>query len=111
MRNIEEKVNIVIKRANQLNEIKKRRSRRILTLCSAAACLVLIVGTALAMPSIMAGLSLTEYRDVTGFASIFSSGTAMGYLLVALLGFMLGIFLTILCVYLHKRSVEDKHND
>ncbi|MEG0813725.1 MAG: DUF4179 domain-containing protein [Clostridium sp.] len=111
MRNIEERVSLVTKRADALKQAKKRRSYRLLGLSSVAACLLLIVGTALAMPGVMIRLSPTEYTNITGFASIFSSGTAMGYLLIALLGFGLGVCLTILCIYLHKRSVEDKHHD
>ncbi|MEG0770189.1 MAG: DUF4179 domain-containing protein [Ruthenibacterium sp.] len=111
MRNIDEQMSIVKMRANALAQAKKRRSRRILSLSSAAVCLLLLTGTALAMPNVMARLSVAADMDLSGFASIFSSGTAMGYLVIALLGFLLGSCLTILCVYLHKRSVEDKNND
>lgn len=111
MHNIEERMNIITKRANILKQAKKRRIRNILSLSSLAACLLIILGISVAMPNMMSQLSVAEYTDVIGFASIFSSGNAMGYLLIALLGFLLGICLTILCVYLHKRSVEDKNND
>ncbi|MEG0590875.1 MAG: DUF4179 domain-containing protein [Lachnospiraceae bacterium] len=111
MRNIKEQASIVSKRANELKKAKKRRNCYILSLSSIVVCLLLIMGTALAMPGVTARLSVPEHTNVIGFAGIFSSGDAMGYLLMALLGFMLGICLTILCVYLHKRSKEDKNND
>ncbi|MEG1459065.1 MAG: DUF4179 domain-containing protein [Acetivibrio sp.] len=104
-------MNRITKRANQLKQEKKRRTYRILSLSSVMVCFFLIVGMALAMPDWMAQLAATEYTNTIGFGSIFSRGTSMGYLLIALLGFMLGICLTILCLYLHKRSQEDKKHD
>ncbi|MEG2054594.1 MAG: DUF4179 domain-containing protein [Oscillospiraceae bacterium] len=111
MRNIDERFNIVKMRAKELKQAKRQRDFRILSLCSVTCCLLLIVGTSFAMPNVMSQLSETVYTGVIGFASIFSKGTSMGYLIVALLGFTLGICLTLLCAILHKRSVEDKNND
>ncbi|MEG0019351.1 MAG: DUF4179 domain-containing protein [Oscillospiraceae bacterium] len=111
MRNIEERLNVVKKRAQQLEQQERRRNFCILSLSCALGCILLIVGSSLALPTVMARLPMAEFTDAVGFASIFSSGSAMGYILIALLGFALGICLTIFCIYLHKRIVEDKKND
>ncbi|MEG0803871.1 MAG: DUF4179 domain-containing protein, partial [Pygmaiobacter sp.] len=59
-----------------------------------------------AMPGVMAQMDMTEHLSVSRMASIFSSGNAMGYVMIALLAFVLGVCVTILCVHLQRNAVE-----
>ncbi len=110
MRSTDERVVAVERRVKELARQKKQRHSRYIGL-SAAACLLIVVGMGAAMPSIMAGLSQGDYADTGMMASIFYEGGALGYVLIGLLAFALGVCLTVLCVLLHRESQQAKEDD
>ncbi len=111
MRNTDERVAVVERRVKELARQKKQRRSRTIGLSAAAACLLLVVGMSVAMPGIMAGLAEGDYTGAGMMASIFYEGSALGYVLIGLLAFTLGVCLTVLCVLLRRRSRRDKEDD
>ena len=110
MRNTEERVLAVKRRAKEIERQKRIRKGRIVMASYAAACLLLIVGLSLAMPGIMAGMPESEYAYFGAAAGIFDQKGGLGYVLIGLLAFLLGVSVTILG-YRLRLSNRLKHNN
>ena len=107
MRSHEERV-VETKRRIAAMERKKRLRRNTVTMASTvAACLVLLVGVSLAMPGIAAKIQSGDYSCFETAASIFHGGAALGYIVIGLLAFLLGVCVTVLCFRLRQMSRED----
>ena len=107
MRSHEERVAETKRRIAQI-EREKRRRRNTITMASAvAACLALLIGASLAMPGIAANIQTGDYSGFETAASIFHGGAALGYIVIGLLAFLLGVCVTILCFRLRQMHRED----
>ena len=101
MRTTDERLAAAKRRAR---ELKRQRRSRVAALAGAA-CLAVILGLALAMPSVTARFSGADYYG--GMTASLFSGGSLGYLLVGLLAFALGVCVTVLCVRLHERERDE----
>lgn len=111
MRSHEERV-VETKRRIAAMERKKRLRRNTVTMASAvAACLVLLIGASLAMPGIAESIQTGDYSGFETAASIFHGGTALGYIVIGLLAFLLGVCVTVLCFRLRQMNREDGQNE
>ena len=91
MRSHEERV-AETKRRIAAMERKKRLRRNTITMAAAvAACLALLIGASLAMPGIAANIQTGDYSGFETAASIFHGGAALGYIVIGLLAFLLGV--------------------
>ena len=107
MRSHEERV-AETKRRIAARQQEKRLRRNTVTMASAvAACLALLIGASLAMPGIAANIQTGDYSGFETAASIFHGGTALGYIVIGLLAFLLGVCVTVLCFRLHQMNRED----
>ena len=107
MRSHEERV-VEAKRRIAKIEREKRRRRDTITIASAvAACLALLIGASLAMPGIAASIQTCDYSGFETAASIFHGGAALGYIVIGLLAFLLGVCVTVLCFRLRQINRED----
>mgnify|MGYP004688833915 FL=1 len=107
MRSHEERVAETKRRIAKI-EREKRRRRNTVTMASAvAACLALLIGAPLAMPGIAASIQTGDYSGFETAASIFHGGAALGYIVIGLLAFLLGVCVTVLCFRLRQMSRED----
>ena len=107
MRSHEERV-AETKRRIAARQREKRRRRNTITMVSAvAACLALLIGASLAMPGIAANIQTGNYSGFETAASIFHSGAALGYIIIGLLAFLLGVCVTVLCFRLRQMNRED----
>ena len=107
MRSHEERV-VEAKRRIAKMERGKRLRRNTLAMASAvAACLVLLIGASLAMPGIAESIQTGDYSGFETAASIFHGGAALGYIVIGLLAFLLGVCVTVLCFRLRQMSRED----
>ena len=110
MRSHEERV-AETKRRIAARQREKRLRRNTITMASAvAACLVLLIGAALAMPGIAANIQTGDYSGFETAASIFHGGAALGYIVIGLLAFLLGVCGTVLCFRLRQMNREDDQN-
>ena len=93
-------------------ERENRLRRNTLTMASAvAACLVLLIGASLTMPGIPSRIQTGDYSGFETAASIFHSGAALGYIVIGLLAFLLGVCVTVLCFRIRQLSREDDQNN
>ena len=111
MRSHEERVAETKRRIAQI-EREKRRRRNTITMASAvAACLALLIGASLAMPGIAASIQTGDYSGFEMTASIFHSDAALGYIVIGLLAFLLGVCVTVLGFRLRQMNREDGQNE
>ena len=107
MRSHEERVAETKRRIAKM-EREKRRRRNTITMASAvAACLALLIGASLAMPGIAASIQTGDYAGFETAASMYGGGAALGYIVIGLLAFLLGVCVTVLCFRLRQMSRED----
>jgi predicted lysophospholipase L1 biosynthesis ABC-type transport system permease subunit len=113
VRSTDERLAAVERRVSELKQQKKQRMYRFISLSAIAACLVVVVGISIAMPGIMEGLYGGYYINTGMMASIFYQGKALGYIIIGLLSFALGVCVTVLCFILRpeRRNNKGEHND
>ena len=110
MRSHEERIAEAKRRIAKI-EREKRRRRDTITIASAvAACLALLIGASLAMPGIAANIQTGNYSGFETAASIFHGGAALGYIVIGLLAFLLGVCVTVLCFRLRQMNREDEQD-
>ena len=107
MRSHEERVAEAKRRIAGQERKKRMRRRAAAAAAAAAACLALIVGCALAMPGIAANIQTGDYVGFETAASMYGGGAALGYIVIGLLAFLLGVCVTILCFRLRQLERED----
>ena len=107
MRSHEERVAETKRRIAQI-EREKRRRRNTVTMASAEpACLALLIGASFAMPGIAASIQAGDYAGFETAASMYGGGAALGYIVIGLLAFLLGVCVTVLCFRLRQMNRDD----
>lgn len=107
MRSHEERVAETKRRIAKM-EREKRLRRNTITMASAvAACLVLLIGASFAMPGIAAKIQTGDYSGFETAASMYGGSAALGYIVIGLLAFLLGVCVTVLCFRLRQMNRED----
>ena len=107
MRSHEERVAETKRRIAKIERAKRLRRNTITMASAVAACLALLVGASLAMPGITANIQTGDYSGFETAASIFHGGAALGYIVIGLLAFLLGVCVTVLCFRLRQMNRED----
>ena len=111
MRSHEERIAEAKRRIAKI-EREKRRRRDTITIASAvAACLALLIGASFAMPGIAARIQTGDYAGFETAASMYGGGAALGYIVIGLLAFLLGVCVTVLCFRLRQMSREDGQDE
>ena len=110
MRSHEERIAETKRRIAKI-EREKRLRRNTLAMASAvAACRVLLIGAAFVMPGIAANIQTGDYAGFETAASMYGGGAALGYIVIGLLAFLLGVCVTVLCFRLRQMNREDDQN-
>lgn len=109
MRTNEERIEAMHLRARELKKENRIRKRRILQALSMAACLSLVLLLAFLMPGI-SQRGASEAPSAGMSASIFSSGSAAGYIVLGVIAFLAGIFAAIFCFRL-KEAQKDRDQE
>lgn len=110
MRTNEERIAALHTRTKQLK--REEKNRRFYAVCAAGAavCFAILAGIAVLIPRV----SVNSYIDNTAEsmnASIFAGSSVLGYLVIAILAFLLGITVTIFCFRLKKYLDEKNQED
>lgn len=111
MRSHEERVAAVKRRIAQAEQEKRLRRSRMAAVCSVAACLILIVGLSVVMPGIVSGMAGGDYAGGGMAASMFGDSAVIGYIVIGLIAFLLGVCVTILCFRLRKFQRENRKEE
>ena len=110
MRSHEERVAETKRRIAKI-ERKKRRRDTITITSAVAACLALLIGASFAMPGIAASIQTGDYSGFETAASMYGGGAALGYIVIGLLAFLLGVCVTILCFRIRQMNREDGQDE
>ena len=111
MRTNEERIRLIHKRTAELKQKKEQKKRRVVDAACMAACLLLVVGIGSFMPGLSAGIVGGEIHHVSGAASLVGSHAALGYILMGLLSFLLGVCVTVLLYRLHRRNEREQQEN
>ena len=107
MRSHEERVAETKRRIAKIEREKRLRRDKITMISAVAACLALLIGASLAMPGIAANIQTGNYSGFETAASMYGGGAALGYIVIGLLAFLLGVCVTVLCFRLRQMNRED----
>ena len=108
MRSHEERVAETKRRIAKIEREKRLRRDKITMISAVAACLALLIGASLAMPGIAANIQTGNYSGFETAASMYGGSDALGYIIVGLLAFLLGVCMTILCFRLRQMERDEK---
>ena len=111
MRSHEERVAEAKRRIAKIERENRLRRNTIAMASAVAACLALLVGASFAMPGIAASIQTGDYVGFETAASMYGGGAALGYIVIGLLAFLLGVCVTILCFRIRQFSREDGQNE
>ena len=104
MRTNEERAGLIQKRTAEIKRERQKKNQRALDTICIAACLILVVETGSFMSGWTAGLTGSEVQHASGAASLVGSHAELGYILMGLFSFTLGICVTVLLYRLHRRN-------
>ena len=110
MRSHEERVVETKRRIAKIERKKRLRRDKITMISAVAACLALLIGASFAMPCIAAHIQTGNYSGFETAASMYGGGAALGYIVIGLLAFLLGVCVTVLCFRLRQMNREDDQN-
>lgn len=111
MRTNEERAGLIQKRTAEIKRERQKTKQRTLNLICIAACLILVVGLGSFMPGLAAGIPGGEVHHASGAASLVGSHAALGYILMGLMAFLLGVFVTVLLYRLHRRNEREQQEN
>ena len=103
----EERIAEVKRRIGEKERQQRLRHRRIVSTFCIAACLAVIVGVSFVMPGIVGQIEPGASSGFETAATILGGGTALGYMVIGLLAFILGVCVTVLCFRLRQMNRED----
>ena len=108
----------MLKNEERIAEIKRRIAkkeqqqrmwrRRIVSAVCIAACFAVIVGVSFAMPGIVGQIEPGTSSGFETAATILGGSTALGYMVIGLLAFILGACVTILCFRIRQLNKEEQ---
>lgn len=111
MRTNEERVAAVQRLVIEIKKQKKMRFNRLVTVSSIAACFILIVSLSVYMPRIVNEIGTRHSKYFETAASMFSRSNSLGYVVIALIAFILGICVTLLAYHLHYNKKWNQKSD
>lgn len=111
MRNLDERMGAVKQRAVQLEREKRKRRIRVLKVGMVAACLAMVVGLGFFMPWFLPEHVSGVRYDSGMVAGIFEENKSLGYIVVGVLAFVLGICVTVVCYKVRFLEEEQKNSE
>lgn len=111
MRTPEERIHLIQRRTAELKKAKQRQKQWIIAASGVASCLCLIISLSFCMPKWMTFFSESTVHRVSGVASMFGNHAWVGYIIVSVLSFLLGMTLTILLYRLNQRQKSKQQEE
>ena len=111
MRTNEERAGLIHKRTAEIKRERQKKKQHALDMICIAACLILIVGIGSFLPDWVVGIPGGEVHHASGAASLVGSHAALGYILMGLMAFLLGVCVTVLLYRLHRRNEREQQEN
>ena len=107
----EERIAEVKRRTAEKERQKRLRRRWISAVSGVAACLAVIVGISLSMPGIVEQIEPGTFSGFETAATMLGGSAALGYIVIGLLAFVLGVCVTILCFRVRLLNREEQPDE
>ena len=111
MRTNEERTRLIHKRTAEIKRENQKKKQHGLDAVCMAACLLLVVGIGALMPGLMAGIADGGVSHTSGAASLVGSHGALGYILMGIMAFLLGVCVTVLLYRQHRRNEREQQEN
>ena len=111
MRTNEERIRLVHVRTAARKRALSRRRQRALDAACISACMLLVAICGMRMPELMAHATEGGVSHASGAASLIGDHAALGYILMGLLAFLLGVCVTVLLYRLRRRAERRRRED
>ena len=115
MRTNEERIRLIHLRTAEIKKEKQKkqqkREQNLLDSGLLAACLLLVIGIGAVMPGVMENATAGTVSYTSGVASMVGNQGAVGYILMGLLSFLLGMCVTIVLYRLRHRMEQKQQED
>lgn len=111
MRSNEERARLVRARTARLTREKRARVQRAGAAGAAALCVALIALFGAWMPGLMMRVDVADAQNGSGTASLLASGATLGYVLMGVTSFSLGVCVTVLLYRLRRESGRQEDAD
>lgn len=111
MRTSEERTALIHRRTLEIKQEQKKKRQKVVETVSVAVCIVLVCAMGLWMPELIGGSVQRSGGYHTGAASLIGSHEQLGYILMGILSFLLGVCVTVLLYHLHRRGMEKHRED
>ena len=103
----EERMDKIRKRAAELRKQDQRKKLIFSEISCVAACLAIIVCMGFYIPSVTENLSYKSINQASATASIIGNNGALGYIIMGILAFALGVCVTILFYKIRERNRQN----
>jgi len=105
MRTTDQQLQEILARAEIIRENRAQKKRIVIDAISVLCCLVLLAGASAALPSLdaAAGQSVSQH-----YGSLILGSSYIGYVVIGVLAFALGVCVTLLC--LHWKKLKKEHD-
>lgn len=100
MRTNEERIAAMHKRAAELKKETRHRHALILSAASVAACFMLVLALAVSLPGMNTAITAQDTGEMS--ASLFAGSGALGFIVIGIIAFLLGVSVTVFCSQLKK---------
>ena len=101
MRSTDEQLQEILQRSDVIQKDRILRGRIAADLTATAVCLVLLVSAARYLPVLR---TVEEQTEAAQYGSLLLLTAGTGYVVVGILAFALGVFVTLLCLHLKERA-------
>lgn len=108
----EERIYLIHKKTAEIKLKNQKKKYKIISTTCLAICLLIIINIGAFMPDLMQIVSNNRVNcTTTGAASLLVNSSALGYILIGILAFLLGICVTILLYRLRNRNKYKKQEE
>ena len=104
MRTNEARARLIHRRTAEIKQERRIKRQRRLDAACMAVCLLLVIGIGALMPGLMRNTADGGIVHPSGTASLLGSHAALGYIIMGLLAFLLGVCVTVLLYRLRRRG-------
>ena len=104
MRTNKERAVLIHQRTAEIKRERQKKKQRAWDMICIAACLILVVGIGSFLPDWVGGIPSGEVHHASGAASLVGSHAALGFILMGLMAFLLGVCVTVLLYRLRRRN-------
>ena len=111
MRTNEARARLIHRRTAEIKQERQIKKQRRLDAVCMAACLLLVIGIGTMMPGLMRNAADGSIVHSSGTASLIGSHAALGYIVMGLLAFFLGVCVTVLLYRLRRREERKRRED